>query len=390
MSFVIRSVLLTFFLLSFTYAAPIQFLTVSDIHYGAKNSLGDGQDAGPELLKLTENKIKELSPTVNFILFLGDIPAHALLFTAAKAEYEKTVFQSLYRSDVAQKPIFYIPGNNDSLQGNYQPFEKNGISPLTYATDWDGACAHCKGLIIDDSHMYHDGYYSSYVIPNNKEVILFALNATQWTKISWLRHGFLSKYKNQDADAQTQLGWLEEQLKSHSAKQLLIAMHEPPGRSYLGEPIWYEQYEQDFIKILNKYSNLYGQITLLSSHTHMEEFRRIRLDNGMNLYDYATPSISRNHHNYSALKIFSLTPELRIKDFTTYYTSSLHEWKNEQYHALGTLDPILPNCQNQTLAECLDQLSPDQVCEDLDKGAFYGVKNPNVSDNNCKKIFTVN
>ncbi|MFJ1268387.1 metallophosphoesterase [Legionella lytica] len=390
MSLTIRILLLTFFLLTSTFAAPIQFLTVSDIHYGDNNTLGDGQDAGPELLKLTENKIKELSPGVNFILFLGDIPTHALFFASTKAEYEKIVFQSLYRSDIAQKPMFYIPGNNDSLQGNYQPFAVNDISPLTYATDWDGACAHCKDLIIDDSHMYHDGYYSSYVIPNNREVILLALNATQWTKVSWLRHGFFAKYKNQEADAQIQLAWLEEQLKNHSAKQLLIAMHEPPGRSYLGEPIWHEQYEQEFIKIINKYNQLYGQITLLSSHTHMEEFRRIRLDNGVNLYDYATPSISRNHHNYSAFKIFSLNPQLRIKDFTTYYTRSLHEWNNEHYHALSAPDPILPNCQNRTLAECLDQLSPDQVCENLDKGAFYGVKNPNVPDNNCKKIFVVN
>lgn len=368
----------------------MQFLTLSDIHYGDNNIVGDGQDTGPELLKLTENKIKELSPSVNFILFLGDIPTHGLLFNSAKEHYEKIVFHSLYRSNIAAKPIFYIPGNNDSLQGNYQAFEANGISPLTYATDWNGACAYCNDLIIDGSHMYHDGYYSSYVIPKNKEIILLALNATQWTKIAGVRRIFYSKYANQEEDASTQLAWMEDQLKNHRAKQLLIAMHEPPGTSYLGTPIWYKRYEQEFIRILAQYHHLYGQITLLSSHTHMEEFRKIQLDNGVNIYDYSTPSISRNHHNNPSMKVFSLNKDLQINDFTTYYTTASHEWNNEHYHALSAPDPIFPKCQGKHLAACLDQLSIEQVCDDLHHGAFYGVKNPNVADTLCSQIYPIN
>lgn len=390
LSLLIRITLLIFLFLSTVVAAPIQFLTLSDIHYGKHNIPSDEQDTGPELLKLTENKIKELSSVVNFILFLGDIPTHGTLSSSTKAEYEKIVFHSLYRSNVAAKPMFYIAGNNDSLQGNYLVFKAHGISPLTYATDWDGACAYCKGLIIDDTHMYREGYYSSYVIPNNKEIILIALNATQWTKISWIKRLFFSRYTYKKTDALAQLAWLEKQLKNHSAKQLLIAMHEPPGLSYLGKPIWYGNYEQKFINLLTKYHHLYGQITLLSSHTHMEEFRKIQLYPGINIYDYSIPSISRSHHNYPGMKVFSLNDKLQIKDFTTYYTSMSHQWNNEQYHALGIPDPIFPNCQNKILAQCLDHLSIEALCNSLDKGSFYGVKNPNVSNTSCRKTYLIN
>ena len=389
MNFILRGIVLTLFLLPTTYATT-QFLTISDIHYGDKNISADGQDSGPELFKNALNKMKQLSSTVDFILFLGDIPTHSLFLDPQKESFEKDVFHGLYESDNTSKPIFYITGNNDSLAGNYQAFESNGISPLTYATDWQGACAHCNDLIIDNSHMYHDGYYSSYVMPNNKEVILIALNATQWTKIPWFRRAFYATYPNKEKEALEQLDWMDKQLKAHQAKQLIIAMHEPPGISYIGESIWYDQYVQEFIKIIAKYTHQYGQITLLSSHTHMDEFRKISLGNGINIYDYSTPSVGRNHHNYPGMKIFSMNKEYKVANFTTYYTSHLHKWNDQHYHALGTADAIFPFCVNKTLAECLDQLSVDEVCNNLDNGSFYGVKNPKVIDTSCRITYPVN
>ena len=289
----------------------------------------------------------------------------------------------MYVNDSSSKPIFYIAGNNDSLSGNYQPFEVNGISPLNFATDWNGACAHCNGLMINDSHLSHDGYYSSYVIPKNKNIILIALNATQWT-----RTPLLSRYPNQEHDALIQLSWLEQQLKKHHAKQLLIAMHEPPGNSYLGNPIWHQQYLDQFIKILNKNKKSYGEITILTSHSHMDEFRKINFTDGKPIYLYSTPGISRIHHNYPGMKVFSLNKNLRIKNFTTYYTSHLLSWANQHYQALNAPDAIFPHCNN-TLSQCLNELSDTQVCDHLDKGLFYGVKSPLVPNNACNKIFRV-
>ncbi|MFT4059394.1 MAG: metallophosphoesterase [Legionella sp.] len=389
MSFVIRMMLLILLFCSFAHATT-QFLTISDIHYGLENTDKDGQDTGPEFLKITWNKLNELSKNVDFLLFLGDIPSHSFFIDPHLRDYEKTIFQGLYQNDADAKPLFYVPGNNDSLQGNYQPFETEGISPLNYAKDWNGACAHCAGLIIDGSHMYHDGYYSSYVLPQSKDIMLIALNATQWTRIPWLKRTFFSKYRNQEKDARAQFEWLEQQLKNHSAKQLLIAVHEPPGLTYLGEPMWYPQYTRQFIALLSKYHKLYGQISVLSAHTHMEEFRRLQLTDGSFIYVYSTPGISRNHHNYPGMKVFRVNDTLQFSNFTTYYTSNLHTWNNEHYQALGVSNAIFPDCQHKTLAQCLDGLNVNQVCEDLDRGAFYGVKSPRVKNTACRKTYPVN
>lgn len=369
--------------LSCLYGAP-SFLTISDIHYGRNNVSRDGEDTGPSFLKITMKKFKKLSNQVDFILCLGDLPTHSLFNFSKKKEFEKTVFDNLYQNNQGLKPIFYIAGNNDSLLGNYQPFSANGVSPLTAAKDWQGACAHCKHLIIDGSHMYQDGYYSSYVIPGNKNIILIALNATQWTHIP-----LLFKNPHYEQDAETQLSWLDLQLQKHHAKQLLIAMHEPPGHSYNGEPIWHKQYLERFIHFLNKNKKRYGEITLLTSHSHMDEIRKVRLENGEHIYAYSTPSISRLHHNYPGMKVFDLDKQVKIKNFTTYYTSHFSRWTDQHYQAVDTANAIFPHCRRQTLAACLDKLTSLQVCAHLDKGLFYGVKSPKALKNRCTIIYSV-
>lgn len=370
-------------LFSVVHATP-KFLTISDIHYGANNIARDGHDTGSQFLKIMLGKFKELSSQVDFIIFLGDIPTHGLFSVSKKEAYETLIFHELYANDIQLKPMFYVPGNNDSLLGNYQPFSEHGVSPLTLAKDWDGACIYCKDLIIDNSHMRDGGYYSSYVIPNNKEIILIALNATQWTKAP-----LLLRYPNQEQDAVEQLRWLELQLQKNHAKQLLIAMHEPPGNNYWSVPIWYPQYVNAFIKILNRHQQHFEQITLLTSHSHMDEFRKIHLANATNIYAYSTPGISRNHHNYPGMKIFSLNKMLQIENFTTYYSSFLDKWDTEHYDAMGSANAIFPQCKHTVLSECLNGLTDQQVCDHLDQGLFYGVKSPYVHNNVCNKIYKV-
>ncbi len=373
-----------FFLISSACASPA-FLTLADIHYGANNLSKDGQDTGPKFLKIMLNKFQELSSKADFIIFLGDIPSHGLLSVAQKEKYETLVFHDLYQNNPHAKPMFYIPGNNDSLGGNYQPFESNGISPLNFAKDWTGACVHCKKLLIDNSHMYHDGYYSSYVMPKNKKVMLIVLNTNQWAVTP-----FFSHYPHQQKDAIAQLKWLENQLKQHQAKQLLIAMHEAPGNNYLNQPIWHKSYLQAFIKILEKHHHLYKQISLLTAHSHMDGLGKIRLKDNTNIYVYSTPGISRKHHNYPGMKLFYLNKKAKIQNFTTYYTSFLDKWLDQQYNALGNKKAIFPQCQDTFLSACLNKLSAQQICNNLNNGLFYGVKSPYVPNNACYNRYEIN
>ena len=366
--------------------ADVKFLSISDIHYGSENTPGDGHDTDKVLLSSTLSEASQLANQVDFIITLGDFPTHMLISSPKKEDYIKAVFQGLYQADKTAKPIFYVTGNNDSLQGNYQPFSLNGKSPLTLATDWQGACAHCEGLIIDGTHMLDEGYYSTYVLPNNKDIILIVLNSIQFTNAPFL----IPSYPNQDKDASQQLQWLDKQLKKYHAKQLLIAMHVPPGSDYKGRIYWHENYLKQFLLSLNLASTQFGQISLLTSHTHMDDIRKIHLDNGMNIYDYATPAISRIHHNNPAMKVFVLDNNMKFKNYTTYYTTKDEEWEDTHYSALKDSNSIFPQCPNEKLAECLDSLNDETVCKTLKDGLFYGAKSPRVDGSVCKLTYPVN
>jgi predicted phosphodiesterase len=329
--------------------------------------------------------MEKLSKQVDFIVNLGDLPTHMHFFTSKKGDYERTLFHGLYEADFSAKPMFYIPGNNDSLGGNYQPFEVNGESPLSFAADWDGSCVSCKELLIDKTFMRHGGYYSSYVVPNNKEIILIALNTAPFANVPVLA----SKYPNQELDAQAELAWLEQQLKQHSAKQLLIAMHMPPGISYKGSSFWNEESLDRFLSLLERYSQAYGEITLLSGHTHMDELRKLTLPRGLTIYDYSTPAVSRIHHNNPGMKVVSLNDHMAVTNYTTYYTSDLNNWGDEHYQAMGSSDAIFPNCHTETLAACLNSLSDQQVCKNLEQGLFYGAKSDHVIKEVCHLTYLI-
>ena len=362
--------------------ANVRFLSISDIHYGSNNTPGDGHDTDKILLSTALKKFSHLAEQVDFIITLGDFPTHLLGYSSKKEEYIKTIFHDLYQADKAAKPLFYISGNNDPLQGNYQPFSWNGTSLLTFANDWQGACAHCEGLIIDGTHMFTDGYYSSYVLADNKDIILIVLNSIQFTHSPF----FIPNYPHQDRDAAEQLQWLGMQLKEHHAKQLLIAMHVPPGRDYKGRSYWYEAYLQQFIHLLNLAYPQYEQITLLTSHSHMDDIRKIHLENGMSIYAYATPSISRIHHNNPAMKIFDLDADMKLQNYTTYYTTTDAQWGDDHYRALHS---IFPQCHSNILATCLDSLSNQSVCKIVKEGLFYGAKSPRVDGSACRFTYPV-
>lgn len=366
--------------------ADTQFITISDIHYGHNNSSKEGQDTGPEFLTVTLERLRSLIKNADFIINLGDLPTHSFRISSTKEEYETLLFHRLYEADSALKPMFYVTGNNDSLTGNYQPFEVDGRSPLTLATDWQGACVYCKGLIIDDTYMRQAGYYSTYVIPQNKDIILIALNSIQFTKLPV----FLPSYPHQKEDAALQFSWLEKQLKTSQAKQLLIAMHVPPGTSYLGSSTWHEASLKQFMELLEKYHSRFGEITILFSHSHMDEIRKIQLSDGTAIYAYSTPGVSRNHYNNPGIKSFSLNKQDKLANFVTYYTASTTHWGNDSYQALGTPDSIFPNCNQVILARCLNSMNKEKVCDHIASGLFYGVKNPKVSNQSCLKTFSIN
>jgi len=368
-----------------TYA-NVHFLTISDIHYGKNNETGYGHDTSKVLFELALKKFSTLSEHVDFIITLGDFPTHGLPISSEKNQTIQTVFHELYKADKTAKPFFYITGNNDSLGGDYQPFTYKGKSVLSLASDWQGACVHCKGLMIDDKHLLRDGYYSTHVMPKNKDIVLLALNSTPFCHRPW----FAWPYNHQKQEALQQLAWLETQLKTLKSKQLLIAMHIPPGFNYQGRTLWSPIYLKRFIELLNKYQHHFGQISLLTAHTHMADLRQLSLDKNHHVYAYSTPSISQIHYNNPGMVVFKLNHASQLQDYVLYYTSKNTTWSNEHYHAIeGTAGPFA-KCHGLSLSKCLDNLTNKEVCDALQKDDFYGVKSPQVNPVVCKTTYPVN
>jgi alkaline phosphatase D len=362
-------------------------LTIADIHYGMQTSMIGRHDTDQQLLKIAMTKFSQLAEKVDFILFLGDLPAHGKYPLQRKEAYEKIVFQSLYKADTQAKPLFYIPGNNDSLAGNYQPFAENNRSPLDLAENWTGACAYCEHLIINKEHMYDGGYYSSYAIPSNPDLILIALNTTQFMSLPLP----YPQYKDQEKDASKQLEWFAQQLAQHQAKQLLIAMHEPPGFNYYrGGPYWQPAYLEQFLESIKNNRGNYKQITLLTAHSHMDEIRIINLNQKTKIYAFSTPSISPIHLNNPAMKRFTFDDSLRLKNFSTYYTRTAKHWSLEHYDAISKINGIFPQCEGLHLKACLNSLNKIDICKQIEAGLFYGVKSLRVNNRACQKVLEVN
>jgi len=340
-------------------------------------------DSGPDLFEAALEKYAELATSSQFILVLGDLPTHGANNVVLKSGYEQIVFQGLAHPNgkAVEKPIFYIPGNNDSLAGNYQPFSSALGSPLDNAVGWSGSCIHCEGQIIDDSMMKKRGYYAAYPLADNKDLALIALNTVQFDA-----NGL---YPNSE-DAIEQLEWLDNLLIGLKAKQLIIAMHEPPGLQYLGQSMWVEKYTKQFLDLIAKHQVQFGEINLITSHTHTDELRRFKLKNNNYLYAYSAPSIGTNHYNNPGLKSFLLNEQLQLVDYTTHYSQfeqwSRKQWGNANYSAINGSEVIFDCKTTSSLASCLNSVSNEAICQAYEKGNYLSLKSPGLNSHYCYNI----
>ncbi len=373
-------------LISF-HSHAVSFLTISDIHYTLKP--GYYGETDPVLWRATLAKLQQLSAQVDFVIFLGDLPRHGLMSVKHKRLLEQIVFHDLAQY-TQQKPLFYVPGNNDSLAGDYQSFTNaKGQSPLNQADNWQHqSCTRCENLIINDAHMRTHGYYSTYVLPHNHDIALIVLNANEFSQ----RPLWTWPYPNQTKDAKAQLLWLKQQLQTIRAKQLLIAMHEEPGLDYHQQPVWQPKLLKNFLALLDIAVDHNQEVSILAGHSHYDEVREIRLSNQQVVFVYVTPAISTNHGNYSAMKRFNFNQDASLNNITTFFTSDNTHWHHQHFNLLGNDgEDILPQCLTTTkLAQCLKSYSATFICERFNKAHLYAVKNPRTHlKNYCQKGYVI-
>jgi len=319
------------------------FLFLSDIHLNTFDSATEyGEDTGLQLWKnflAKADSILSATDAPQFIIYTGDLPAHYPCDSScylAPGDREthnanlKAILEGLRAlADKCKKPLFYLPGNNDGLAGDYYSFadEKqqtpfslvpDGKNPFPALNMQPGNKAPC---MVDNPHPAM-GYYSAKPVEGLR---LVALNTVIFSRNFDAVDGTAP-----DADREEEMEWLAAQLKDASAKneKVYIAMHIPPGLdAYSGKSMWTDKplkngtLLNNFLALTTKYrSSIAG---ILYGHTHMDELRRLYDTTGTTVTEVALccPGVTPQHNNNPGFKVVSYQPQSKeLLDFTTYYT----------------------------------------------------------------------
>jgi sphingomyelin phosphodiesterase acid-like 3 len=344
--------------------ATSSFLFVSDIHLinNATGSTQYGEDAKIDIWKKFLAKGDSLLAAPNapaFIVYTGDLPAHY------GKEYLDPNNRATHNAEIADvltglrdlatrhnKPLFYLPGNNDAVAGDYFPFSYGtNNTPFTLINETQNpypapntkAVAGTPPCIISqpDTSMC---YYAANPV---KGIRLIALNTVVYTNTFFknAQSQGLDSFAYDKADAQ--IKWLGTQLKEAKSlnEKVYIAMHIPPGLDiYSGNSTWTDTktanqemtYTNQFLSLVNAYKDNCIE-AILYGHTHMDELRLLynKTADTVATVAISCPGISSLWKNNPGFKtvIYDATTKALL-DFTTHYTTlpnTSSSWGNNSY-----------------------------------------------------------
>jgi sphingomyelin phosphodiesterase acid-like 3 len=325
-------------------AAPISdtthpsFLVLSDVHLDwGKQQSGISplaRDGGTDTWIATQHETTKLitDPTIapHFILYLGDLPAHGSRATITTTLNDAGKVLADLRELATQNhiPLLYVPGNNDSPDGDYGPFSIRLFhhDPDSTAT-WPVIGA--PALAGSESLFNRIGCYSAYPLGPEGKLRVIVLNTVLFT---W-------NYRSpgDSAECQAQIDWLGQQLRQTRAKgeMALIVMHVPPGfDTFRHKTFWttrvsinHTTIQNCFLDTLDHYKN--HVMGVLSSHTHMDGFKRFYNKKGQFItLLISVPAVAPSLLNNSALKLIRYDHKLQFTSSVTYYLAGT----GDQWH----------------------------------------------------------
>ncbi len=382
-------------------AGSASFLHLSDVHLDtAGTSPGDTQ---PGLWRITKAKLAASlagPDPPDFVLYTGDLPAHYRGSTPPPSHGTDidTVLTDLHALvDGTGIPLLYLPGNNDSLAGDYYSFtDGSGRTPLSVEPASDGwpavnAASSCGSPPCVAASNPAMGYFSASPVPGLRVISLNSVVlGTDYTEADGTM---------QEAAGKAQLSWLGTELDraAKAGDKVLIAMHIPPGlnaynvshhktpgqmwthdpagqgHSIQGHtPHWQDR----FLDLVG--ANAATVVGILYGHTHMDELRRLHVrrqpDNPATVMELAlaAPGITPLHGNNPGFKMVYYDPASKeILDFITHYTSpTAATWGDRTYSFSGCFA-----CGGPTVLDCLKPLDTGEVEAFMNK--IYTVKNGN-------------
>lgn len=367
------------------------FLTLADIHYVSGST--NPQETSEVLWHNSQAEMRTLIQTVKpqFMVVLGDLPGY---HHEARIRNMRQVLHDL--NSLSSVPMFYVPGNNDALGGDYHSFtndQGDNVYRLDPAHAWpalhtaqDCPLVHpSQSACLLDKHFINPyGYYAAYPLGPAKHWRLVVLNSVLFVQNRWLIHYVSDDGVSQAQAAKQQLTWLHQQLaEAHEQHdRVLIAMHIPPGLdAYSHTPMWNESFLTAFMtEILNYHTEITG---ILTGHTHMDEFRRLHDALGhTTVLAMACPGISPIHGNNPSLKVFLYNDQHDLTDAITYYTPLIDrpQWQSYAFKKWY-------GCQQSTLVQCIANFSIDDPRFQVHYQSAYAVFNMAYHPKDWSSIF---
>jgi len=372
------------------------FLLLSDVHLNSfAKTCNYGDDTGMDLWNNLKSKLKSIFDGKNppkFIIYTGDLPAHykcdqnCYLPPNARAEHNANLVKILedLRKLVAEHhiPLFYVPGNNDALAGDYYSFtdssyqtifdlinEKEMPYPaLNVASsgnkppylEWKGS--HTVSFYDHDNKptqkIIETGYYSAEIMPKLRIIVL--------NSVILGKNYFNVDGMTQRDEGNEEISWLKSELMEAKIlkEKVYIAMHIPPGtdayafdhqstQPYMWAHLpsetntWLDQ----FLRLTSTYQSTISGI--FYGHTHMDELRRIYDSTGTKITAVAIscPGITPQHYNNSGFKlVYYDSSNFQPVDFETFYsTPTAASWGNLSYR----FSDIFHETKGMTLFDCV-------------------------------------
>ncbi|WP_299335306.1 metallophosphoesterase [uncultured Psychroserpens sp.] len=336
------------------------FLTLSDVHLDdSLGMVGYGSVSGDSIWKRTIRKIDSVSKheKPRFMVYLGDLPNYYSNITHNIGEVLKD-----FRDLDGDFPILYLPGNNDTMKGDYHSFQ-DGVSPngtTIFSLDdvptnpWPIINRNSKTTTISNLDFNKEFGYYSVDLNVDKEVLkVVALNSVIFCRKGRHNHYRPNDGVSQDSAAQNQFSWLEKTIDGFdTTDNVLLMMHIPPGRDghgFNGDNMWNDNlYVTDkngnSVKVQNGFLDLLKNNQpkirgMLTSHTHLDGLRRIYAaddntdPNKLITVSISTPGISLNHNNNPGFKSFEFNiTDFELINFKTYYAEPTAKTNPESYN----------------------------------------------------------